>query len=213
MPGTLVRTDGPAEEPLSRLSAKRHLRVDADDTSQDEVIDAAIVAAREVVENETKRAVITQTWTLTLDEFPSDGAPHAWALARRPYPGASADRLAIRLGRPPIQSITSVTYVDANGATQTLAPSSYVLDPSQLGMLRLAYGASWPATRVQPMAVTITFVSGTEIDDVPKAITAAMKLLVGDLYENREGQIVGTIAADNPTVKRLLAPYVVPEVH
>lgn len=194
MSGTLVRLDGPAEEPLSRASAKRHLRVDADDTSQDEVIDAAISAARELVEHETKTAVMTQTWALRLDAFPECSKP-------------------ILLGRPPIQSITSVTYIDATGVEQTMPAADYVLDPAQLGMLRLAYGASWPATRSQPMAVTITFVSGVEIDEVPKAIVQAMKLLVGDFYENREGQIVGTIVADNPTVKRLLAPHCVPEVY
>lgn len=194
MTGTLSRIEDPAEEPLSRATAKRHLRVDADDSSQDEVIDDAIAAARGLVEHETKTAVITQSWRLTLNEFPDCSRP-------------------ILLGRPPIQSITSVSYVDADGATQTLSPSSYVFDPSQLGMIRLAYNASWPSTRCQPMAVTIDFISGAEVEDVPKPLIAAMKLLIGDLYENREGQIIGTIVADNPTVARLLAPYTVPEVY
>ena len=42
---------------------------------------------------------------------------------------------------------------------------------------------------------------------VPASIRAALLLIIGDLYENREGQIVGTITADNPTVERLLHFY------
>lgn len=39
---------------------------------------------------------------------------------------------------------------------------------------------------------------------VPASVRAALLLVIGDLYENREGVMVGTIAAVNPTVERLL---------
>ncbi|MDG5498965.1 head-tail connector protein [Marinobacter sp. BGYM27] len=42
---------------------------------------------------------------------------------------------------------------------------------------------------------------------VPASIKAALLLVIGDLYENREAQIVGTIRADNPAVERLLHFY------
>lgn len=42
---------------------------------------------------------------------------------------------------------------------------------------------------------------------VPASIRAALLLIVGDLYENREGQIIGATRADNPAVMRLLTPY------
>lgn len=46
-------------------------------------------------------------------------------------------------------------------------------------------------------------------EDYPNAfsIKAAALLIIGDLYQNREAQIVGTIVSDNPTVQRLLYPY------
>lgn len=47
---------------------------------------------------------------------------------------------------------------------------------------------------------------GTEIP-LPASVRAAILLILGDLYENREGQIVGTIRADNPAVERLLHFY------
>lgn len=42
---------------------------------------------------------------------------------------------------------------------------------------------------------------------VPSAVKMALLLVIGDLYENREGQFVGTISSDNPAVKSLLTPY------
>ncbi len=45
------------------------------------------------------------------------------------------------------------------------------------------------------------------VEPVPASVKAAILLTIGDLYENREGQFVGTIRSDNPTVLRLLNPY------
>lgn len=42
---------------------------------------------------------------------------------------------------------------------------------------------------------------------VPATIKAAILLIVGDLYENREAAFVGVSRSDNPTVNRLLWPY------
>lgn len=80
-----------------------------------------------------------QTWVQRLDWFPCE----------------------IELRRPPVQSVTSVEYVDTAGSTQTLASSRYQLDASSApGRLRPAYGDSWPTIRLIPNAVTITFVAG-----------------------------------------------------
>jgi len=42
---------------------------------------------------------------------------------------------------------------------------------------------------------------------VPAAVRAAILLIVGDLYANREGRFVGTTQTDNPAVQMLLGPY------
>ena len=47
----------------------------------------------------------------------------------------------------------------------------------------------------------------TESQVYPAAVKAAVLLVCGDLYENREGAIVGTIHVVNPTVERLLTFY------
>lgn len=43
--------------------------------------------------------------------------------------------------------------------------------------------------------------------DVPASVKAAELLIVGDLYENREAQMVGVTVESNPTVERLLHFY------
>ena len=59
----------PTTEPLTIDEAKLHLREDG--TDQDDLISSLIVAARQHVEDVLKRSLITQTWELWLEEFPS----------------------------------------------------------------------------------------------------------------------------------------------
>lgn len=43
--------------------------------------------------------------------------------------------------------------------------------------------------------------------EVPAPVKAAILLILGDLYEHREGRFVGTTPVDNPAVQMLLWPY------
>ncbi len=179
---------GIASEPVTRTEAKAHLRVDFSD--DDDLIDNLITAAREYCEAFTNRRFITETKTYKLDVFPAGDL--------------------IELPCAPVQSpITSIAYVDVNGTTQTFSSASYSLRNDRAkGEVVLGYGYSWPTTRDQPAAVTITYVAGYGdlTTDVPEAIRAAIKLLVADMYEHREAQ-VETRMQENPTVQRLLWPY------
>lgn len=47
---------------------------------------------------------------------------------------------------------------------------------------------------------------GVEVD-IPDALKSVALLIVGDLFENREGAVVGVARVDNPMVDRLLHPY------
>lgn len=42
---------------------------------------------------------------------------------------------------------------------------------------------------------------------VPAPIRAACLLLIGDMYQNREAQVVAATIAENPAMFRLLQPY------
>lgn len=181
----------PYVEPISEDEAKAHLRVDTVD--EDALITTLIGTAREYVEAFTGRALISQTWALKLDAFPCDGA-------------------AIVLPKPPVTDVSSVIYVGTDGndaamAYQTDLPAGPKAQP---GRLMPAYGSYYPATRSVFNAVTITFTCGYgDEDDVPYALKAAMLLLMGHWYANREAVTIGSsIVASLPmAVDALLWPY------
>jgi len=158
----------PAEEPLTVAEAKEHLRVTFDD--DDTLIDSLITAARKWLEEETYRQLVTATWDLVLDRFPSGQQP-------------------IRIPRAPLASVTSITYTDIAGDSQTLTVSEdYVVSATrEPGIIRPAYAQTWPTARDAPDVVTVRFVAGYgDADDVPEPIVACLKLLIGQMYEFRE---------------------------
>lgn len=181
--------------------------VPSTNSTADPQVSSLIVAAREWAEGDTHRALIAQTWALTLDEFPRCSVYQTW---QNPLGWLRAHEIC--LPWPALRSVVSIEYVDTNGDTQTLDSSTYTVDTSSLpGRVYPAYGAAWPATRCQPNAVTITYTAGYGgTSDVPVAIKQGMLLVIGDLYRNREAQTASpglTLFAQNPTALNLLAPY------
>ncbi|RPJ57215.1 MAG: hypothetical protein EHM12_09425 [Dehalococcoidia bacterium] len=186
-----------ATEPVSLETARLHLRLDTEGSPpshpDDALVTALITVAREAVENFTELTVAVNTFQLKLDYF---------------------ENLEIDLGTYPVNSITSITYVDTNGATQTISSSDYVLDTfSKPAQIVLAYAKQWPAVRNQPNAVTVTFEAGYTGDTspvtnvLPKALTQAMLLTITDLYENR-GAIGSKQNYEIPVMAQyLMAPY------
>ncbi len=67
---TAALITAPALEPVSLADAKAHLRLDSDD--DDQLITAAIVAARVHVEALTRRLLIEQGWRVYLDQWPRE---------------------------------------------------------------------------------------------------------------------------------------------
>jgi uncharacterized phiE125 gp8 family phage protein len=186
----IVNVFAPAvEEPLSLSEVKAHLRLDTSD--EDALLMPMISSARQSVEAHTGRVLMRQTRDIILPEF-SD---------------------LMRLGAP-LASVVSISYVDPNGASQTVPSTDYLViaptaSPETPGFVTLAYGKDWPSTRDQINAVTIRAELGyASRDAVPASLRSAMLLLIGDLYENREAQS-DALLQENRTVQRLLSPWVV----
>jgi len=158
----------PACEPLTLTDAKDHLRVTYSD--EDLLIESLITAARIEFEALTYRQLITATYDLVLDGFPRNDLP-------------------IRIPRAPLQSVTSITYTDPAGDAQTLDSANYIVSATRLpGIIRPAYGCTWPTARTEPDAVTVRFLAGhgEDPDDVESLAKAAIRLLIGQYYEFRE---------------------------
>jgi uncharacterized phiE125 gp8 family phage protein len=199
MSSLIVKPGGePKVEPISLAEAKAHLRVDISD--DDALIQGLIRAARANLERVYDIALMTQTLVLGRDYFPAVfgmgwGMP-GWWLGNTWM--AQYDTQQLRYGyiplRGPVQSVTSVTYLDPTGASQVWASSNYLLDAdSRPPRLTLALGKTFPPTAPLFGAVKVEFIAGyTDPALVPDDIKAAMKLYLGHLYENREEVMVGT---------------------
>lgn len=178
----LVLNSGPSVEPLTLLEVKNHLRLDASDNTEDDLLNALITAARQDCEKFQGRAYITQTWELWLDAFPGQDF--------------------IKLNKSPVQSVSSIKYYDTDDTEATFSSDDYFVDTkSEPGRVVLNYSESWPSTTLRPAnGVCVTFVAGygDAASDVPQYIKNAMLLLIGHLYENREAVITGMTAAQMP---------------
>lgn len=166
----------PSVEPITTAEAKSHLNVTTSD--DDTYIDALVAASRQKTESYLNRSLITQTWNLYLNTFETK----------------------IILPRAPIQSVSSVKYIDADGVEQTLSTDVYTVDTdAEPGQIYLAYDQSWPDIRTMEKAVNVEYIAGYGLAaDVPQLIKQAMLLLVGHYYERREETIVGTTISTVP---------------
>lgn len=162
-------TTPPATELVSTADAKTHLRLGDVASGQESYIDTLVKTARILIENEVGRAFINQTITLKIDRFPRDNKP-------------------IYLPQPPLSSVTSISYLDTDGNSQTFASSKYIVDTiMEPGRISLAYEQTWPQTRSIENAVTIVYVAGYGVatTDVPETVIHAIKLIIDDWYNNR----------------------------
>ena len=186
------QTTAPTEEPVTIIEGKQQLRLDEADDAP--LLTDFIAAARRYVEEITRRQLVTATWQLKLDDFPLSAA----AVSRN-YPFFGSDR-SIRLPRPPLQSVTEITYIDTAGDSQTLAPTVYDVDTfSEPGRIALAFDQQWPAIRNQIDAVTIEFVCGYgAVAAVPSTFKQMIRLLLDHSWGQRSPVVIGTIVSELP---------------
>jgi uncharacterized phiE125 gp8 family phage protein len=165
--GPVLKT-APAVEAVELGDAKDHLRVAFSD--DDRYISDLISTARRYAEDLQRRALITQTWTLWLDRFPSGDS--------------------IELPSPPLQSVTHLKYTDSDDSESTFSADDYIVDTASTpGNIVLAYGSSWPTVTLKPVnAIEIEFVAGYGAYPlaVPFETRAGILLLVSHWYEHRE---------------------------
>jgi uncharacterized phiE125 gp8 family phage protein len=194
----------PAAEPVSLEDMKTHLKVVGEGNSpdshpDDDLIELQIKAARSWCINYLGYAIVEQQFRLYLDEFPQQ----------------TEDTIELPLSK--LLSIDLVTYIDEDGVQQTWASSNYSADTaSAQGRLLRGYDIAWPDNRMQRQAVQITYTAGfPPTDDSPQDyrvnidadIIAAIKLIVGDLYEIRQDTITGTIVNKLKMYESLLHPH------
>ena len=158
----------PATEPVTLIEASLFIRYTQ--SLQNDVITALITAARRYVESWTNRTLVTTTYEYYVEDF-SRCSPQE-----------------IQIPKSTINSITSITYIDGNGDTQTLENTVYGFDNvSPINTVFLLPTQSWPDVQTQPNAVKITFPAGYgNAAAVPENFKTVIKMRVAELFEHRE---------------------------
>jgi uncharacterized phiE125 gp8 family phage protein len=185
--GKLVLKTAPASTVISLAEAKAFLRIDSDYDDDDNYITSLINVATGVVEEFTRRRLITQTYNIFYDEFP-------------PY-------IDLQIGE--VASVTHVKYYDENNSLQTLATSEYDVDTKiRPARIYQSETGDFPNNYERPNAVEVEFIVGGAASDVPAPIVQAVYIIVGRYYENRQDVVMGTQVNELPLmVDHLLTPY------
>lgn len=188
---------GPTQEPVTIEEAKQHMRIEV--AADDAMVAAFVMAAREWVEGQTKKVLMTTTYDYYIDwDWPVVGG-----------------YTQIQFPVNPVQSVTSISYVDDNGATQTLAANKYqTVARDESSYIEPAYNVDWPSVRCQPNTITVRFTAGylddsvsPAVANVPWPLRAAVLMMAAHLYENREATTLRNIKEAPMAVETLITPY------
>lgn len=186
-------TTEPASEPVTTEEVKLQCGIASGVTGWDSLITIYIAAARKWCEDWCNRSFINTTWELKLDQF-----PHS--------------KTYFYLPRSIVWSVSSISYIDDAGDTQTWGSSNYVLSASrEPARVSLAYNKLWPTVRCQPDAVTVAYVAGYGVSaaNVPAAIKHAILMLCCHMFNNRSAVDAANLKEIPMGVKALLQPHVV----
>jgi uncharacterized phiE125 gp8 family phage protein len=176
----------PAALAVSMDDARLAARVDVEPdgtTALDTEIANAVRTYTVEAETETNRAIIDQTWRVTLDAFPG----------------------AIKLDKAHVLQVEQVKFYDTTGVQQILDPQHYQIDAeSEPGYIVPAVGRAWPATAQRINAVEVEYRAGYGPDhtSVPAGVKGFILARVAEHFETG-GQ------PKNDYVKRLLWSEVV----
>lgn len=180
IPQSVVVSVAPTTPAVSLDEMKEHLRVT--DGEEDSYIQALVEAITTIVQDFQGRQYVTATRVWRLDDFPS----------RR--------SVSMDVPFPPLQSVSSITYTDNAGSSQTWSSSDYDVDANfQPGRIRSVFGETYPVTRDDLAAVVVTYVCGYgSTADVPQEKKALIKMWTAHLFESREPVVVGSTISKIP---------------
>lgn len=142
--------DAPLQTPALPLSlVKRHLRLPLDPgyTDDDVLLTKYVNSAERLIEDQAEITLRQKTWQLWLSEMPTAELYPDYYRGLRSVRDISRDNLIlVRLERPPVYEITSVTYWDAGGVNRILPSTCYYLlkDASPPLMVIDSFHAAYP---------------------------------------------------------------------
>jgi len=162
----------------------------------DDLIELYIDAATGAAEDYLQRYLAQRTIRLKRDDFPTEDAD---------------GEVIINLPVYPVISVDSISYVDRDGATQTL--TGYEVDSDRVPARIRMVEPPDVETGLSKVTIDLTagYGSGTSpasADLIPSSIKQAILLMVGQMYEHRENVVVGQGATEVPMAfQYLLHPH------
>ena len=155
----VLRLSEPSSEPITTAEAKARLDVTFSD--DDDQIAAMISAGRRAVEDYCNRAFVQATWAVLYDgDLPSE-------------------RTSLCLPLPDVSAVTSISYLDANLASQTWAESgNWSFDGERR---EITPDSAWPSGT--KLRVAVTAGNGDSPISIPPPIRQAILYAVWDMYE------------------------------
>lgn len=185
-----ARTTDAAIEPVTAEEVDTFLRGDGELAgAESDFIDSLITSARMYIEDHTRRALITQEWTMTLDTWPSKAGSLGWWDGVREGAISQASSRSVELPMAPLLSVTSISTFDQNNEETVFDASNYYLDTlATPGQLILNDGTVWPTFTRTRNGIKIVYQCGygANVTDVPAPLRTAVKMLASHWYENRE---------------------------
>lgn len=172
---------GTPPEIIDLAAAKNHLKIDF--TDDDTIIPGFIDSAIEEAENFTGTNIKAAKYTIKFN---------GWI-----------QNMELKLS--PVQSIESIKYYDDNDTIQILDAADYqLLQMDKLTTVINYHDADdLPDVYEKAAAIEIKLTTGYAEGKTPFSIKAAILLILGDLYENREDKPHGLPSRS----KALLRPY------
>jgi uncharacterized phiE125 gp8 family phage protein len=171
----------PAYKPVTIDEAKEWCRIPSVQTDQDSTLDLLIDAMTNYAEDTlTGRAFVERTLEYSLDCF----------------------TYCIRLPKPPLLEIVSVSYTDLNGVAQTVPQADYEIDTvSEPGYVRSVLNRVWPTVGYNYNPVRVRYIAGYRAaaspDDggdrshIPAQFRLWIQARLSTLYTNRNQIVTG----------------------
>ncbi|MEH6436695.1 head-tail connector protein [Massilia sp. DD77] len=160
----------------------------AEGAGMDDQVEKAVRFYTDEVEALTRRAIVEQTWEVTLDAFPI---------------GMRGGAGAFELDNPPVIAVLQISFYDPDGQLRLLDPQDYQVDRlSEPGYVVPARGRTWPVSEERVHAVSLRYTAGYGADysAVPEGIQG---YILGRVYEHFAPE--GTRTSE--TLHRLLDRY------
>ena len=169
---------GPAQEPVTLAEVKTFLREDVSDPFNDSQIQFLAQVAREHIEGQTNRRLISQTLRVFADGWPV------------------VDPFRLPVG--PVSAISHIHYYDTEDTHYVYPASNYDFDGNHNPPLILRkYMKLWPSETLRPLnPIHIQFVAGYASPmAIPPRLKQAVLMLTATLYRHRETVTVGNTSA------------------